>query len=92
MFVCANGHRFARNAAGLVDFTGLAAEPAAVAEVPTDPAPEIPSAATTVGRPPWLRYLRRGALLGLSLFYAAFLLAWVPLALAVGLFHQPFRR
>jgi ubiquinone/menaquinone biosynthesis C-methylase UbiE len=92
MFVCANGHRFARNAAGLVDFTGLAAEPAAVVEGHTDPAPKIPSAATTVGRPLWLRYLRRGALLGLSLFYAAFLMALVPLALIVRLFHQPFRQ
>jgi ubiquinone/menaquinone biosynthesis C-methylase UbiE len=91
MFVCANGHRFARNAAGLVDFTGLAAEPAAVVEGHTDPASEIASV-TTGGRPAWLRYLRRGALLGLSLFYAAFLMALVPLALAVGLFHQPFRR
>jgi 2-polyprenyl-3-methyl-5-hydroxy-6-metoxy-1,4-benzoquinol methylase len=90
LLVCANGHRFARNAAGLVDFTGIAAAPAAPAEGPTDPAPEIASAAT-VGRPAWLRYLRRGTLLGLSLFYAAFLAALVPLALAVGLFHQPFR-
>jgi SAM-dependent methyltransferase len=90
LLVCANGHRFARNAAGLVDFTALAAEPAAVAEGSPDPAPEITSA-TTVGRPPWLRYARRGALFGLSLFYAAFLAVLVPLALAVGLFHQPFR-
>ena len=85
-----NSHRFARNSAGPVDVTGLAAEPAAVAERPTEPVSEIPSA-TTVGRPRWVRRLRRGALLGLSLFYAAFLAALVPLALAVGLFHQPFR-
>jgi hypothetical protein len=90
LLVCSNGHRFARNAAGLVDFTGLAAEPAAVAEGSPDPAPEIASA-TTVGRPAWLRYLRRRALLGLSLFYAGFLLSLAPLALAVRLFHQPFR-
>jgi SAM-dependent methyltransferase len=91
LFVCGNGHRFARDAEGLVDFTGLASEPAAVAERPTDPAPGIASA-TPSGRPTWLRYLRRGALLGLSLFYAGFLLALVPLAVGVGLFHQPFRR
>ena len=91
MLVCGNGHRFACNAAGLVDFTGLAAEPAAVAEGSPDPISEIPSF-TPAGRSRWVRYLRRGALLGLSLFYAGFLLALVPLAYAVGLFHQPFRR
>jgi SAM-dependent methyltransferase len=91
MLVCGNGHRFARDAAGLVDFTGLAAEPAAVAEGSTDPISEIPSFAPA-GRSQWVRYLRRGALLGLSLFYAGFLLALVPLAFAVGRFHQPFRR
>ena len=92
VLVCANGHRFARDAAGLVDFTGLEAEPAVVAEGSADPAPEIPPATTTAGRPLWLRYLRRKALLGLSLFYAAFLAALVPLALVVRLFHQPFRQ
>ena len=91
LFVCGNGHRFARNTAGLVDFTGFAAEPAAVAEGSPDPISEIPSF-TPAGRSRWVRYLRRGALLGLSLFYAGFLLALVPLAFAVGLFHQPFRR
>ena len=91
MFVCGNGHRFARNAAGLLDFTGLAAEPTAVPEAPMHSAPAISPATTTVGRPLWLRHLRRGALLGLSLFYAGFLLLLTPLALAVGLFHQPFR-
>lgn len=91
MLVCGNGHRFARNAAGLVDFTGLAAEPAAAAKGSPDPISEIPSF-TPAGRSRWVRYLRRGALLGLSLFYAGFLLALVPLAYAVGLFHQPFRR
>jgi hypothetical protein len=88
MLVCGNGHRFARNAAGLVDFTGLAAEPA---EGSPDPISEIPSF-MPAGRSRWVRYLRRSALLGLSLFYAGFLLALVPLAYAVGLFHQPFRR
>jgi 2-polyprenyl-3-methyl-5-hydroxy-6-metoxy-1,4-benzoquinol methylase len=87
MLVCGNGHRFAHNAAGLVDFTGLAAEPASAPEAPIDPVPEIP----TVGRPLWLRQLRRGTLLGLSLFYAGFLLVLAPLALAVSLVHQPFR-
>ena len=91
MLVCGNGHRFARNAAGLVDFTGLAAEPAAVAEGSPDPISEIPSF-TPAGRSRWVRYLRRGALLGLSLFYAGLLLALIPLAFAVGLFHQPLRR
>lgn len=90
VFVCGNGHRFARDAAGLIDFTGFAAEPAAVAEGSPKPVPEI-SSATPAGRPPWIRHLRRGALLGLSLFYAGFLLLLAPLALAVGPFHQPFR-
>jgi 2-polyprenyl-3-methyl-5-hydroxy-6-metoxy-1,4-benzoquinol methylase len=91
ILVCGNGHRFARNAAGLVDFTGLAAEPTVVAEGSTDPISEIPSF-TPAGRSRWVRCLRRGTLLGLSLFYAGFLVALVPLAFAVGLFHQPFRR
>jgi SAM-dependent methyltransferase len=91
VLVCANGHRFARDAAGLIDFTGFAAAPASAPEAPIDPVPEIPSAAPTVGRPLWLRHLRRGTLLGLSLFYTGFLLLLTPLALAVSLVHQPFR-
>jgi 2-polyprenyl-3-methyl-5-hydroxy-6-metoxy-1,4-benzoquinol methylase len=91
VFVCGNDHRFGRDSAGLIDFTGFAAEPVAVPEAPVDSPPAIPSSATTVGRPLWLRHLRRGALMGLSLFYAGFLLLLTPLALAVGLFHQPFR-
>jgi SAM-dependent methyltransferase len=87
LFVCSHGHRFARNAAGLVDFTGLAAEPTAVAPGLADPASKMPPA----GRPRWVRYLRRSTLLGLSLFYAGFLLLLTPLALAVSVFHQPFR-
>jgi 2-polyprenyl-3-methyl-5-hydroxy-6-metoxy-1,4-benzoquinol methylase len=57
---------------------------------PADPASKMPSVARA-GRPRWLRYLRRGTLLGLSLFYAGFLLLLAPLALAVSVFHQPFR-
>lgn len=84
---CGNGHRFARDAVGLVDFSALA--PAVVVRSAAGSAPEAPAPAPA-GRPEWLRRLRRGALLGLSAFYAGFLLALVPLALAVGLFHQPF--
>jgi len=71
---------------GLVDFSALA--PAVVVRSAAGSAPEAPAPAPA-GRPEWLRRLRRGALLGLSAFYAGFLLALVPLALAVGLFHQP---
>jgi hypothetical protein len=38
------------------------------------------------------RRLRRGALLGLSLVYAGFLVLLAPLGLAVSWFHQPFGR
>jgi hypothetical protein len=62
-----------------------------VAVGPADPASEMPSA-TPAGRPRWVRYLRRGTLLGLNLFYTGFLLLLTPLALAVSVFHQPFRR
>jgi hypothetical protein len=54
----------------------------------TGSAPSVPF--VPAGRPEWLRRLRRGALFGLSVFYAGFLVALVPLALTVGLFHQPF--
>jgi SAM-dependent methyltransferase len=91
VIVCGSGHRFARNAAGLLDFTGLAIEPAARAEGPSDPTPGVRYEIASIGRPAWLRYLRRATLLGLSLFYTGFLLVLAPLALAVSLFHQPFR-
>ncbi|MBV8089742.1 MAG: methyltransferase domain-containing protein [Alphaproteobacteria bacterium] len=88
--VCPRNHRFARNAAGVVDFTTLAPESAVTAEHSSDPAPGLPSA-TGIRRLALLRSLRIGTLLGLSLLYTGFLLQLIPLGLAVSLFHQPFR-
>jgi ubiquinone/menaquinone biosynthesis C-methylase UbiE len=88
--LCGNGHRFARNTVGLVDFSALAPE-AAAPHNPAGSAMEVPPA-VPAPRPEWLRRVRRGILLGLSVFYAGFLLTLAPLALAVGLFHQPFRQ
>ncbi|MBV8455805.1 MAG: methyltransferase domain-containing protein, partial [Acetobacteraceae bacterium] len=82
------GHRGSGNAAALIDVTTAHAQPAAdsagsVGESAPMRAPECP---------PLRRRLRRGALLGLSLIYAGFLLLVAPLGLAVAPFHQPFRR
>jgi 2-polyprenyl-3-methyl-5-hydroxy-6-metoxy-1,4-benzoquinol methylase len=93
--LCANGHRFARNALGLVDFSALAPEPAVAApHNPGGAAPEVPvlPVSAPARRPEWLRRARRSVLLGLSVFYSGFLLALIPLALVVGSFHQPFRQ
>ncbi len=91
LLVCDNGHLFGRDTAGLVDFTGFACEPVTAAEGSGNPAPEVQFVGAAAGRPLLLRRLRRGALLGLSLFYAGLLVLLAPLALAVSLFHQPFR-
>jgi ubiquinone/menaquinone biosynthesis C-methylase UbiE len=88
--VCGSGHRFARNSSGLIDFTTPAHEPNEAAPSATDLGAD-PSVAPPAARPEWIRRLRRGTLLGLSVFYAAILLALTPLALLVGFFHQPFR-
>jgi ubiquinone/menaquinone biosynthesis C-methylase UbiE len=89
--VCGNGHRFARTAIGVIDFTTLVHESNEMAPSAMDPAME-PSFARPTARPEWLRRLRRAMLLALSVCYAAILLALVPLALAVGWFRQPFQR
>jgi SAM-dependent methyltransferase len=78
--------------AGLIDFTTVAAESPTTADGPV----ELPSASGAApalpAKPPLRRRLRRGALLGLSLVYAGFLVLLAPLGLAVSRFHQPFGR
>jgi 2-polyprenyl-3-methyl-5-hydroxy-6-metoxy-1,4-benzoquinol methylase len=89
--VCIGGsHRFARSADTIVNFTVMAPEPAPPAAEPS--IGQVPPAAPGAppGRPEWLRRLRRGALLALSVFYAGFLLLLAPLGFAVGRFYQPF--
>ena len=85
---CGEGHRFARNSVGLVDFTSLAPEPsaadAAVAEASV-------GATRQARRSAFSRRARRLALLGLSIGYAGFLLLLLPLGMILGLFHQPFQ-
>jgi hypothetical protein len=87
--VCGQGHRFARNRIGIIDFTTLAPETAldvAQAEIPADAAtPQAPRAARS-GR--W----RRQALIVLSALYAGFLLLLAPVGAIVGTSYQPFRR
>lgn len=81
-------YRVARNSVAPVDF-GTTEAGAGGSVVCSDP--EC-IAAVASERPPLRRRLRRGALLGLSLIYAGFLLMLAPLGLAVAPFHQPFRR
>jgi SAM-dependent methyltransferase len=90
--VCRNGHRFARNGLGLVDFSALAREtaPTPVAEPAATP-PAIPAIEKPPqGRRGWVRRLRRAVLFGFSLGYAAFLVALAPLGLILGRFRRPF--
>ena len=91
--VCGNGHRFARNRLGLVDFSALAPEtaPALASEPTTAPPGMMPAIEEPPGRRGWVRRLRRAVLFGFSLFYAAFLLVLAPLGLILGRFRQPFR-
>jgi SAM-dependent methyltransferase len=78
--------------AGLIDFTDVAAESPTTAGGPV----ELPSASGAApalpARPPLRRRLRRGALLGLSLVYAGFLVLLAPVGLGVSRFYQPFKR
>lgn len=89
---CAAGHRFARSAAGIVDFTALA--PAATAE---PPAPAIPGSPASDPAPPLRRRsgrrrVRHALLLGFGVVYGALLLLLAPLALVAGAVDQPFDR
>ena len=91
--VCGNGHRFANNGLGLVDFSALAPE-TAPASAPEPAA--APAAMPAIDKPPqgrrgWVRRLRRAALFGFSLGYAAFLVALAPLGLILGRFRRPFQ-
>jgi ubiquinone/menaquinone biosynthesis C-methylase UbiE len=87
--VCGQGHRFARNRVGMIDFTALASEIAPNASAATG----VLSAATRqVHRSTWSRRWRRVALLVLSVGYAGYLLLLAPLGLSVAMFYQPFRR
>ena len=82
---CGNGHRFARNRAGLIDFSALVPE--------ANPRPVMLDGVAVSACPS--RSKRRGrrlALLALSAGYAGFLLLVLPLGMIVGLFHQPFRK
>jgi SAM-dependent methyltransferase len=82
---CGSGHRFARNRAGLIDFSTLAPEAGARPV-------EFDGAAAPVRRAGLSRHARRLALLALTVGYAGFLLLVLPLGMIVGLFHQPFRK
>jgi hypothetical protein len=77
--VCRDGHRFARNASGLIDFTAVRAPGDAEVEAARQPTRRV-----------WTRRLRRWVLGAGCLVYVAFLAALVPLGLALGRFHQPF--
>jgi hypothetical protein len=77
--VCREGHRFARNTSGLIDFTAVRA----LGDVEVE-------AARQPTRRAWTRRLRRWVLGAGCLVYVAFLAALVPLGLALGRFHQPF--
>jgi hypothetical protein len=81
---CGSGHRFARNCAGLTDFSALAPEvtPGVVA---------LDGVAKPVRRSTWSRRGRRLALLALSPAYAGFLVLLLPFGMLMGMFYQPFR-
>jgi ubiquinone/menaquinone biosynthesis C-methylase UbiE len=79
------------DSAGLIHFPAPAAEAPATAGGDVEPSSLCLSAAPAQ-RPPLRRRLRRGALLGLSLVYAGFLVLLAPLGVAVSRFYQPFGR
>ena len=94
--LCAGGHRFLRNLAGLVDFTALAPEGGGEAKVAmeeaSDAAEEPGDVAAPIRSPRPRRRWRRRALLVLSTGYAGLLLPLLPLGMILGLFYQPFRQ
>ena len=78
--------------AGLADFIAVATETSSTVEDVVEPDPVSLPAAASAQRPPLRRRLRRGALLGLSLVYAGFLVLLAPVGLGVSRFYQPFKR
>jgi SAM-dependent methyltransferase len=85
--VCGGGHRFSRNAAGLVDFTAIAPQLQAATRPVTGGLADV---AAPVARASRLRRARRVALFGFSVVYAAFLLLLLPLGVILRQFRQPF--
>ena len=83
---CGNGHRFARDRSGLVDFTATVSAGEADAAVAMADAPEP---AAQLG---WGRRLRRLVMAAGCIPYIGFLGILVPFGLVFGQFHQPFRR
>src|SRR5262249_28290170 len=97
--MCESGHRFGRNAGGLVDFiTPLSERPAET---------EPPSGGTAAGDPhvgensgdlargkqsPRVRRLRRLVLHCFGIIYAGSLMLMAPVGAVAGLFHQPFHQ
>jgi len=78
--------------AGLIDFIAVATETGSTVEDVVEPGSVSLPAAVSAERPPLRRRLRRGALLGLSLLYAGFLVLLAPVGLGVLRFYQPFKR
>ena len=74
---CAQGHRFADNASGLIDFTAVVGEAG-----PPGHAPGIPKRS-------WLRRLRRGLLAAGCAAYPVVLALLLPLGYLVGRWLQP---
>jgi hypothetical protein len=89
--VCGEGHRFARNRIGIIDFTTLAPEIASDAGIGGG-TPDLPAVSPQPARSIHSGHWRRRALLALSAFYAGFLLLLAPSGVIVGRFYQPFRR
>jgi SAM-dependent methyltransferase len=75
---CGQGHRFANNASGLIDFTAV------VADVPASGARSSPAAAR-----PWTRKLRRALLAAGCAAYLGFLVSLAPLGFVAGKLRQP---
>lgn len=86
--LCGDGHRFARNRHGLIDFTAIAPEIDVEANAPPAASSDI---AAPIRRSVRSRRWRRRALLVMSAGYAGLLLLLLPLGLIVGMFYQPFR-
>jgi SAM-dependent methyltransferase len=86
--LCGDGHRFARNRHGLIDFTAIAPE----IDVEASALPVASSdIAAPIHRSVRSRRWRRRALVVTSAGYAGLLLLLLPLGLIVGTFYQPFR-
>ena len=96
--VCARGHRFKRQASGVVDFTAVAQESVIAAGDSSSHAvvwnaPTAKALAAPLNSPPgmnWKKRLRRSVLFTFGCCYAAMLVVLVPLGIMVAQFHQPF--